>query len=59
MTRLVTRNRGGHGSRPRDDNAIYELNAAVDQVAKLKLPGLSGCRRGRESEHNLLDRGTS
>jgi acetylornithine deacetylase/succinyl-diaminopimelate desuccinylase-like protein len=35
---LITRNRGGHGSRPRPDNAIYELTAAVDRIAKLKFP---------------------
>jgi acetylornithine deacetylase/succinyl-diaminopimelate desuccinylase-like protein len=38
ILQLITRNRGGHGSRPREDNAIYELNAAVDRVAKLKFP---------------------
>jgi acetylornithine deacetylase/succinyl-diaminopimelate desuccinylase-like protein len=29
---LTTRNRGGHSSRPRDDNAIYELSAALLKV---------------------------
>lgn len=38
ILQFITRNRGGHGSRPREDNAIYELNAAVDRVAKLKFP---------------------
>jgi acetylornithine deacetylase/succinyl-diaminopimelate desuccinylase-like protein len=38
ILQLITRNRGGHGSRPRSDNAIYELNAAVDRIAKLKFP---------------------
>jgi acetylornithine deacetylase/succinyl-diaminopimelate desuccinylase-like protein len=40
ILQLITRNRGGHGSRPREDNAIYELNAAVDRVAKLKFPAV-------------------
>lgn len=35
---LATRNRGGHGSQPRKDNAIYELNAAVDRIARLQFP---------------------
>jgi len=40
ILQLITRNRGGHGSRPRADNAIYELNAAVDRVANLKFPAV-------------------
>jgi len=35
---LETRNRGGHGSVPRKDNAIYELMAALARVEALKFP---------------------
>jgi acetylornithine deacetylase/succinyl-diaminopimelate desuccinylase-like protein len=38
ILQLVTRNRGGHGSQPRKDNAIYQLNAAVDRIARLDFP---------------------
>ncbi|MGZ5141519.1 MAG: M20/M25/M40 family metallo-hydrolase, partial [Burkholderiales bacterium] len=35
---LQTTNRGGHGSLPRADNAIYELAAALERVAKYQFP---------------------
>jgi acetylornithine deacetylase/succinyl-diaminopimelate desuccinylase-like protein len=35
---LQTTNRGGHGSLPRKDNAIYELTAALDRVATFQFP---------------------
>jgi acetylornithine deacetylase/succinyl-diaminopimelate desuccinylase-like protein len=38
ILQLVAHNRGGHSSQPREDNAIYELNAALDRIAKLKFP---------------------
>ena len=38
ILQLVTHNRGGHGSQPRKDNAIYQLNAALERIAKLRFP---------------------
>jgi acetylornithine deacetylase/succinyl-diaminopimelate desuccinylase-like protein len=38
ILQLETRNRGGHASLPRNDNAIYELIAALDRVEKLRFP---------------------
>src|SRR5436190_2197104 len=38
ILQLETHNRGGHGSVPRKDNAIYELKAALDRVEHLRLP---------------------
>jgi acetylornithine deacetylase/succinyl-diaminopimelate desuccinylase-like protein len=38
MLQLETTNRGGHGSLPRKDNAIYELAAALEKVAGFQLP---------------------
>ena len=35
---LQATNRGGHGSLPRPDNAIYELAVALEQVAKFHFP---------------------
>lgn len=35
---LSTRNRGGHSSLPRPDNAIYELSNALQKVAAYKFP---------------------
>lgn len=35
---LTTTNPGGHSSRPRDDNAIYELAAALVKIQKHKFP---------------------
>ena len=35
---LQTTNRGGHGSLPRPDNAIYELANALERVAKFQFP---------------------
>ena len=35
---LETHNRGGHGSVPRKDNAIYELAAALDRIETLRFP---------------------
>jgi acetylornithine deacetylase/succinyl-diaminopimelate desuccinylase-like protein len=58
ILQLVTRNRGGHGSRPRDDNAIYELNAAVDRVAKLKFPAvLNDVTRAQFTTMSMLEAG--
>lgn len=37
---LEARNRGGHGSLPRKDNAIYELTAALEKIEKLQFPAL-------------------
>jgi acetylornithine deacetylase/succinyl-diaminopimelate desuccinylase-like protein len=36
--KLETRNRGGHGSLPRKDNAIYEMATALGRVAAYKFP---------------------
>lgn len=38
ILQLETHNRGGHGSVPRKDNAIYELKAALDRVEHLRFP---------------------
>jgi len=35
---LETTNRGGHGSLPRKDNAIYELNAALERLSRFQFP---------------------
>lgn len=35
---LSTSNPGGHSSRPRDDNAIYDLVAAVGKIAAYRFP---------------------
>jgi acetylornithine deacetylase/succinyl-diaminopimelate desuccinylase-like protein len=40
ILQLETHNRGGHGSVPRKDNAIYELKAALDRVEHLRFPVL-------------------
>ena len=36
--RLLVTNPGGHSSRPRADNAIYELSEAVSRVGKYRFP---------------------
>lgn len=36
--RITARNRGGHSSLPRPDNAIYELLAALNKIANYKFP---------------------
>lgn len=36
--RITARNRGGHSSLPRPDNAIYELMAALNKIANYKFP---------------------
>jgi acetylornithine deacetylase/succinyl-diaminopimelate desuccinylase-like protein len=38
IVRLETTNRGGHGSQPRPDNAIYELAEALRRIEKLEFP---------------------
>jgi len=38
ILQLETHNRGGHGSVPRKDNAIYEMKAALDRVEHLRFP---------------------
>ncbi len=38
ILRLETRNRGGHGSVPRKDNAIYQLMAALARVESSSFP---------------------
>ncbi len=38
---LTTTNPGGHSSRPRDDNAIYELSAALGRLAAFQFPAQS------------------
>ena len=35
---MTTRNPGGHSSRPRKDNAIYDLAAAISQIQKYEFP---------------------
>jgi acetylornithine deacetylase/succinyl-diaminopimelate desuccinylase-like protein len=35
---LVTINKGGHSSRPRPDNAIYELAAGLTRISKFQFP---------------------
>jgi acetylornithine deacetylase/succinyl-diaminopimelate desuccinylase-like protein len=36
--KLEARNRGGHGSLPRKDNAIYEMAAVLNRVAAFRFP---------------------
>lgn len=36
--RLLTTNQGGHSSRPRSDNAIYDLAEAVTRIGKYRFP---------------------
>lgn len=38
---LIATNQGGHSSRPRSDNAIYELAEAVTRVGKHRFPVMS------------------
>jgi acetylornithine deacetylase/succinyl-diaminopimelate desuccinylase-like protein len=38
---LTATNEGGHSSRPRPDNAIYDLSAALEKVEALKFPVMS------------------
>jgi acetylornithine deacetylase/succinyl-diaminopimelate desuccinylase-like protein len=38
---LTTHNAGGHSSRPRPDNAIYELAEALLRVSKYRFPAMS------------------
>ena len=38
ILQLETHNRGGHGSLPRKDNAIYQLMAALARVEELRFP---------------------
>jgi len=38
ILQLETHNRGGHGSVPRKDNAIYQLKTALDRVERLRFP---------------------
>ena len=46
--RLETFNRGGHGSLPRKDNAIYEMASALERIANFHLPvELSEVTRGQ------------
>jgi acetylornithine deacetylase/succinyl-diaminopimelate desuccinylase-like protein len=40
MLQLQTTNRGGHGSLPRKDNAIYQLAAALERVSAFRLPAM-------------------
>ncbi|WP_116364311.1 M20/M25/M40 family metallo-hydrolase [Parahaliea mediterranea] len=35
---LTARNPGGHSSRPRDDNAIYDLSAAIHNIQAFRFP---------------------
>lgn len=59
ILQLVTRNRGGHGSQPRKDNAIYQLNAAVDRIASLKFPViLNDITRAQFSALSSLESGS-
>jgi acetylornithine deacetylase/succinyl-diaminopimelate desuccinylase-like protein len=45
---LETRNRGGHGSLPRKDNAIYEMADALEHIAAFQFPvELSEVTRGQ------------
>jgi acetylornithine deacetylase/succinyl-diaminopimelate desuccinylase-like protein len=45
---LETRNRGGHGSLPRKDNAIYQMADALERVAAFHFPvELSDVTRGQ------------
>ena len=36
--KLEVKNRGGHSSQPRKDNAIYQLSRAIDNLAKYDFP---------------------
>ncbi|MEQ1930773.1 MAG: M20/M25/M40 family metallo-hydrolase [Parvularculaceae bacterium] len=38
---ITATNQGGHSSRPRDDNAIYDLAAALEKIRALRFPVMS------------------
>ncbi len=40
MIQLQTTNRGGHGSLPRKDNAIYELASALTRIERFEFPAM-------------------
>jgi acetylornithine deacetylase/succinyl-diaminopimelate desuccinylase-like protein len=46
---LTVRNQGGHSSRPRADNAIYELAAALTKISQYRFPKRSTRRSHRET----------
>jgi len=55
---LQTTNRGGHGSLPRRDNAIYELAAALVRLSKLDFPVmLSEVTRAQLERMAMLESG--
>ncbi len=58
ILQLETHNRGGHGSVPRKDNAIYELAAALHQIEKLRFPvQLNDVTRGQFAALSALESG--
>jgi acetylornithine deacetylase/succinyl-diaminopimelate desuccinylase-like protein len=58
ILQLETRNRGGHGSVPRKDNAIYELAAALRRVEELRFPvRLNDVTRAQFAAQGALESG--
>lgn len=55
---LTARNRGGHSSRPRPDNAIYELSAALTKLAGHRFaPALNETTRAYFTERAKQEKG--
>ena len=54
--RLTVTNPGGHSSRPRDDNAIYDLARALLRVEAISFPGHGQRAHPRLSRHARPDR---
>jgi acetylornithine deacetylase/succinyl-diaminopimelate desuccinylase-like protein len=55
---LEVRNKGGHSSQPRKDNAIYELAAALGKLEKLEFPvELNDTTRGYFAKQATLETG--
>ena len=58
ILRLETRNRGGHASQPRKDNAIYQLMAALGRVQQLRFPvALNDVTRAQLAASGAMDPG--
>ncbi|GAB3359592.1 M20/M25/M40 family metallo-hydrolase [Lysobacter tyrosinilyticus] len=55
---FTTRNPGGHSSKPRPDNAIYELSAALNRLGAYRFePALNATTRAYFSERQKAEQG--
>ncbi len=55
---FTVRNRGGHSSKPRSDNAIYQLAGALDRLAAYRFePALNETTRSYFTERQKSERG--